>query len=581
MIASRVLRRFAPLFAVAALLVSPPASAQVQLIPQAPAPSTAPAQAPSAPSGVAVEELGGLDSEAVGALGASEAGLPDALWSGLSRGSVAALIDGMPATTGFPTGRDLARRILLFGGALPPADGGAPVSVLRARISALVRLGFARDAAALAQAGSDALTDPAGRRALAESQLVAGDLPEACGAAVNSGGIAEESDFFWQKLLAFCQAVAGQTDQASLSAQTLYDVAGDDPVYFGLMDALTLNLAPSLGGRTPEGPLHIAMLRVTEAPLPVALAAGPDPGIALLAARRAKPLVAAEAAAVRGIMPPEELAEKYMAERFKASALNTPLEVLDRVSPPAARALLYQVALRWDSPPLKAEAVSEAVTRAQADGVLMAVAPLFRAVIDFSATADLLWFAEDAARLFYLAGDLDSARRWHQLLRDASAVDAAAATADAGLWHLAVLTGETGPALGRSRAGWEDAILAAHGDPTDGAARVAFLSALVQAAIGGDAVAGDAAARSVALSAPAETGPGASAALLHMLDRAAAKGRVGEAVILALAGLAVDAPDKLAPSTMTAAVRALADVGLQRDARRLAVEAAVLSTSRR
>lgn len=518
-----------------------------------------------------------MDSEAVGAIAASEAGLPDGLWTGLSRGAVAALIDGIPTTTAFPTGRDLARRLLLFGGALPPADGGPEISVLRARISALTRLGFAREAAALAQAGADALTDPSGRRALAESQLVADDLPAACGAAANSGGIAEEPDFFWQKLLAFCQAVAGQTDQAGLSAQTLYDAVDDDPVYFGLMDALTLNLAPSLGGKTPEGPLHIAMLRVTDAPLPVALAAGPDPGIALLAARRAKPLAAAEAAAMRGIMPPDELAEKYKAERFKASALDTPLEVLDRVSPPAARALLYQVALRWDSPPLKAEAVSEAVARAQADGVLMAIAPLFRAVIDFPATADLLWFAEDAARLFYLAGDLDAARRWHQLLRDASAVDADAAAADAGLWHLAVLTGETGPALGRSRAGWDDAIRGAYRDPAKGAARVAFLTALVQAAIGGDALAGDAIARTQVLAAPAETGPGASAALLHLLDRAAAKGRIGETAILALAGLAVDAPKTPAPGTMTAAVRALADVGLPRDARRLAVEAAVLS----
>jgi hypothetical protein len=584
MTASRAPRRAAArglaALALAAVLVAP-AAAQVQLVPGAAPRQAAPSPVqPGAPEGVAVEELGGLDSEAVGALSASEAGLPDALWTDLSRASITALIDGLPTTTGFPGGRDLAKRLLLFGGALPPEDSDTTVSVLRARISALARLGFARDAGNLAAAGADALTDPAGRRAVAEAQLVADDLPGACGAAVNAGD-APEPDLFWQKLLAFCQAVAGQSDQASLSAQTLLDLGVDDPVYFGLMDALTLDLSPDLGGRIPAGPLHTAMLRVTEAPLPVALVDGPDPGIALEAARRASPLSAAEAAAVRGIMSAEELAERYGAERFKASALEAPLEVLDRVSAPAARALLYQVASTWDNAPLKAEAVAEAVARARADGVLMAVAPLFRAVVDFPATADLLWFAEDAARLFYLSGDVEAARRWHGLLRDAAAIDPNAAVADAGLWHLAVLSGETGAALGRSRAGWEDAIRTAERDDVAGDARVAFLSALVRAATVGDAISTDATTRAAALAAPTETGVGASAALLQLLDRAAANKRVGEVAVLSLAALAAAPPDALAPGTMVAAIRALAEVGLQEDARRLAIEAAVLSAAGR
>lgn len=554
-----------------------PAAAQVQLFPPAETDGsvdTAPVPSvPAAPEGMSVESLDSVDAEAVGAVVDPDAALPAQMWTGLSRGSVVALIDGLPAAVDYPAARSLARRLLLTAASLPPADNQPPVSVLRARVAALARMGFSADAATLAQTGADALRDPAGQTALARAQLAAYDLPGACG---TTGGVdAGAAASFWAKLLAFCQAVAGQKDQASLAAQTLLDTGEDDPLYFSLMDSITLGLSPEVGGMTARGPMHYAMLRYADAPVPADVR---DPNVALLAAQRGDDLAAAESASLRGILPPGDLADKYLAEKFKESALDKPLEVLDRVSPAGGRALLYQVLLRWEIPALKAEAVATALARASADGVGLAVAPVFAGpALEIPPSADLLWFAEDAARLFYRTGHVDRARAWHALLRNASLADAAAAEADARLWHLAMLTGETGTALGRSRQGWEAAVVNGARDADAGRTYLDFLKALVAAATGAEALAGDAGLRASAMAAKPERATGAPALTLAMLDRAAAAGRSGETVALGVAALASAPAADLAPATVTAVVRALAAVGLERDARRLAVEAAVLA----
>ncbi|MEQ8830838.1 MAG: hypothetical protein RLW87_13635 [Alphaproteobacteria bacterium] len=553
------------------------AQAQVQLFPPVETESTAseapaPAQ-PSAPEGMSVESLDSVDAEAVGAVVDPSEALPPTLWTGLSRATVAALIDGLPAAGDYPAARSLSRRLLLTAASLPPADSDPPISVLRARVAALARLGFAADAATLAQTGADALRDPQGQAALAGAQLAAFDLPGACATAVQAS--TRDTSSFWAKLLAFCQAVAGQKDQASLAAQTLLDTGEDDPLYFMLMDSITLDLAPEVGGMTAAGPLHYAMLRYADAPVPADLR---DPNIALLAVQRSDDLAAAEAAALRGLLPPGDLADKYLAEKFKDSALDTPLEVLDRISPAGGRALLYQVLLRWEIPALRAEAVSTALNRASADGVGLAVAPVFAGpALDIPPSADLLWFAEDAARLFYRTGHIDRARAWHALLRNAALTDTAAAESDARLWHLAMLTGETGTALGRSRQGWEEAVVSGARDADRGRAHLAFLQALIAASTGAEAVAGEAELRAAAMAAGAEDGPGASALTLDLLDQAASAGRSGETAALSIAALASAPAPELSPSTVTAVVRALRRAGLQRDARRLAVEAAVLA----
>jgi hypothetical protein len=528
---------------------------------------------PTAPSGMAVETLGAVDTEAVGALPDSVAALPPDLWSGLSRNTIAALINGLNGNGDYPVARGLAKRLLLSAAALPPQDSGTQVSVLKARIEALARLGFAGDAGMLARAGADALRDPDGLAAVARAQLAAYDLPEACSTASNA--VAQSNDVFWQKLIAFCQAVAGQKDQASLAAQTLFDTGVKDPVYFTLMDSITLGLAPELKALTPEGAMHYAMLRFSGAPVPFS---STDPLITQLAVQQAPDLDVAESAARRGLLSSEALADKYLSEAFKSAALDAPLEALDKISPAAGRALLYQVLLKWEIPALRAEAVSVALTRARSDGLLIAIAPVFATpAMTIPPSNDLLWFAEDAARLFYMTGHTDRARQWHALLRSHATTNADSAASNARLWHLAMLSGETGQALGQSRRDWDRAIIDGAEDPDAGRAHLETLKALVQAATGGEPLASEADLRTDAMAAHPETGISAAALPLHLLTRAAEAKRTGEVVALSVTVLSIGPAQELNPSTPIAVVRALTAVGLQRDARQLALETAVLS----
>lgn len=63
------------------------------------------------------------------------------------------------------------------------------------------------------------------------------------------------------------------------------------------------------------------------------------------------------------------------------------------------------------------------------------------------------------------------------------------------------------------------------------------------------------------------------AAILRALDGAASAGRVGEAVALALIAIGPDGPDAVHPEALFRAVTALRAVGLEDDARALALEA--------
>jgi hypothetical protein len=63
------------------------------------------------------------------------------------------------------------------------------------------------------------------------------------------------------------------------------------------------------------------------------------------------------------------------------------------------------------------------------------------------------------------------------------------------------------------------------------------------------------------------------AAILRALDGAAAEGRVGEVAALALIAIGPDGPDSVHPEALFRAVAALKAVGLEPDARALALEA--------
>jgi hypothetical protein len=142
----------------------------------------------------------------------------------------------------------------------------------------------------------------------------------------------------------------------------------------------------------------------------------------------------------------------------------------------------------------------------------------------------------------------------------------------AGLWPLVALAGKAGPAK-EAAAEFERwwAVQAKTGESAVQAARAERLLTLLAAL--GITLGDEAWARAVGASSAA-AGSAVSPATLHMINRAAADRRRGEAVALALVALGPAGP-AAGSLAVDAAVRALRAVGLERESRALALESAV------
>jgi len=215
--------------------------------------------------------------EAAGLVGAGSVGMDDAMWGATDGARAIALIDAAEPAALYSVDR-LVRRVLVAG-ATPPenADG-----LLAARSRALVRFGAAEEASSLAgAAGRDA--SPALRRARAEAALIVGRDETLCekdvlgaDAPPSSGG----TDTFWSGLRAYCLARTGDP-LAAVAVNAMVELGSVDPSDAPLLEALVdeslIDYVP-VPHASALTPLRIAMLRsmgrankpsIESAPLPM------------------------------------------------------------------------------------------------------------------------------------------------------------------------------------------------------------------------------------------------------------------------------------------------------------------------
>jgi hypothetical protein len=224
---------------------------------------------------------------------------------------------------------------------------------------------------------------------------------------------------------------------------------------------------------------------------------------------------------------------------------------------------------------------------------------------------DLAWFAADAGSALYFAGAFDDAAKWAALAKAepapaggrskaASPQGGPGLPSDAALWPFAQLASPkpavaegSAPSLAaagpggivtaplvtvRSPEGFDETAFERWWNAAEGlgaevrSARAARILTLAEAL--GVQVGDGAWARLLAAPAPAPaavTMP--SPGLMAGLKRAAAGGRVGETVLIALTVLGTERPSKLDIRILAPIVQALRLVGLDEPARKLAVEA--------
>lgn len=546
------------------ILLASPASAQlgapIPLVPGAPgtAPATPVPAEPQSGDNINATPLAPVDTAWVGILGAADGALPRSMWQGTPRAKVAAALRLLKPTTS-PELQDLTRRLLLSDAMAPagPDAPGEPLAQLRIdRVLALGRIDGAGLINALPQAQ---ITEAIDRDSL-ELRFAANDLGGACTLAQDRAQ--RYGNPWWDRALIACQALKGNFDQAGLGLSAMRDRKTlDDPVFEALIE--TIDGRRRKLDRLPDPtPMRMALLAAAKLPLPEeALDEAGPAALAVWATSDKVPvaerLAAGERAEALGALPPGGLGLLYGAIEATAAEKKAALDSDRLPDEPRARAILYDIARADAKPSTRVAALGplldDAGRRDAYVNMARLIAPL---VIELRPDPDLEDFAGEAARVLLAAGHADLAAPWIDLAKEPElrvlAALAGAPSGDGGvpLKEAAAALTEHDAASAPDQIDLLAALLAALGQPSSDV----DLAPLFKAAY---------------------TGPIPGAALWLDQQQASAGGRLGETVLTSL--LLASADDKLTSATIVLArvVSGLKAVGLEADARALAVEAAL------
>jgi len=539
------------------------------------------------PQGIEINPLAELDPDSLGTLDPDNGGLGLDLWQGSDRRVIEDLLRSLPANSGSPTLRALAIRLLLSNARAPLAKEDAEIGagkggseneapLLRARIDRLFAMGAITPLRSLFHVVPQRYDSDAVAQIRVNADLLAGDDEVACRLVRNNIAIYPQSAF-WSKTLIYCQFLAGETTQATLGIDLLREgAAEEDSAFMTLAGFLLGGEARPLDAQEIE-PLHFAMMRFAKYPEAPASVAGTSVWLQTSVATwdgapRDLRAEASESAVAAGALDAAILAGIYGEFVFTEEQRATALTTVETLPPVEGRALLYQVTRDQPVEAARAEVVRVALDQALDNGGYAALMPVLLPMIaPLQPSSDLSWFADTAGRALYLSGDAAAAARWYFLAANRGKEGAHNFNA---LWPYSRLTGSAVQPRSYSLANWgRFALESEKTDPNDVIADQALLLATFRA-LGeqdpmrwSDLVSGEG----------GEARPMASAPLLFSLREAAEAGRRGEAISLALVLLGDDGPASGHPVALSAALSALAQVGLVADARALAMEAAAAS----
>ncbi len=540
--------------------------------PPIPVEQTAP-EGERAPAGIEVDPLGIAAADGSGLLEPDQGGLGLEMWRGTGRAAVELLLQRLPAGVASPAMHDLARRLLMSNATPPEGAAGANLTLLR--VERLVALGDTKDAAALMALLPEREVDGAAARLGLDAMLLSGDADGACTwAEALIRQLPDEA--YLQQALIFCQARAGRANEAMLGLDLMREQGQEpDTTFVALVEAVAAGQGDEV--ELPENPdaLHLAMLQAAGQALPPALAASGRPEVLALLTKDPKleaatRIDAAERGLALGIVPPETVIQLYLDMPTQPGELEAALQLPDAGYGAQMRAVLYQAAARSAQPAPRAQLLERALQLARRQGRYLASVAVNRALLmDLAPRPEIAWLAEEAARALYAAGRYEQATAWIDLARTSNEPKAEAARpALALLARIAGGTAVTGDSTGLAPA------LAGGPDDASAGERAARILSILEAfgARGSETWAVPAAAGT-----PAEGTRGVDPVLWFALGDAAADGRVGETVLLALVGLGPEGPAGANPIVLYRVLDSLRRIGLEREARALAFEAAIAS----
>jgi hypothetical protein len=572
--ASRVERRFLAfplILATVCCLVWPALAQSGAPVPLYPAPSVSPPPAAAPPSdvpppptgdaGIEAEPLAPVDPAWVGTLGAADRALPRNLWSTTPRGFIAVALPLLQPTNS-PVLQDLARRLLLSDAIAPPGpDPANTPSLAELRLDRLLALGDGDGATLIDALPQNNASEKFDRDAV-ELRITAGDLAGACRTITDRVG--RYRNPWWDQALVACQVLTGAYDQANLGLSALRDQkATRDPVFEALIEAI-LGHRGKVDKLPDPTPLRMTLLAAAKLPLPADVLANAGPAaLAVWATSDKVPitarLAAAEKAEAFGALPPAGLGLLYGAVGARPEEQGALLKSGKLPDDPRSRAILYDLARTNGPGAMRVAALAPLIADARRRGAFVPLARLVAPLVaELQPAPEFQSFAGDAARVLLAARDNDHAAPW---------VDLAGRPELRVIDDFAQASGNednTQPPLG-------DAIAALSAlDPTAAPHQADLLVSLAAAL--GEPLGG---IDSAGLLRAAHQGMLPNGALWLDQQQAAKAGRIGETVLTTL--LLASAGDRLSgePIVLAHAIAGLEAVGLDADARAIAVEAAL------
>jgi hypothetical protein len=531
----------------------------------APAP-VAPVQplSPEAPDDFVVEGLAPPEADAIGLTG-PDGGFDRTFWRGSNPAAIAALLSDLPVVTRIPALRRLTRKLLVTGS--PVAGEGASGQMLASRMSRLLAMGDLDAARRLADQLPATATDSELTRDAAEIALLQGDADSAC--RLSDAVALTTTAAYWSKVGVYCRLATADRDGARLGLDLMRDAGQDtDAAFFELATALAdQTVAPPLHGLLAPEPIHVALLALANWPLPSEALAEASPPVLAAAVRRpalagTQLLPVAERAFLVGAAAADQVAAVYVEEADDGAGADP--KIADAWDA-EARAAVY-LAVREETDPSRRADLLDTTWQAAAGAERFLIGKVFaQPLTTLPVDRDLAGEAPSIARAL-LAADLPEwAARWRSLLEAEASQDTRSARAVRGLAPLFVLANPEGrasvPGIDAAIEVLLPAAMVDHG-PT---VRLFALLDGIGVPIDIDPLATH---RESQASVEAN-------ALLWDLERAAADGRVGDTVLVAL-HLLDGRPEAADPETLTACLRALRQVGLDRDARAIAVATALI-----
>ncbi len=533
-----------------------------------------------------VEELKQLDPESLGTLAIEEGGFGALMWDGSSRRNIERLLSKLPTRSTSRAMRDLMRRLLLSSAKAP--IGGPLVSgkkdLIGTRLELLSAMGDLSGVSSLikevpATAHTDRLL-----RSEVDALFMRNDNAGVCSLVASQIGYVETP--YWQKAFIFCQSLAGEHEKAALGASLLRETGDNDQIFNGLLEHLSgLGVYKVASLANPE-PLHFAMVRAAKADLPSDVTSSNNPAIlrTIATSPNARPelrLDAAERAEAMGALRTDVLRQLYAGVTFSEKALENPLTTADAQRSPLSRALLYRKALVENVPAATAEVLSKALKLARDGGRLPSLARVYLPILQtIIPTQDFVWFSPEVIRALLAAGDLKSASQWFIMLKNAALLDSNAAKILGEIQPLARLAGAI------DDTDWNGAGLAkwwqiSNSQKEEGAVspeviqtRAALLFNLLDSF--GDEVGDE--EWGLLLDGPAQsTAVMPRPAFWRSLEIAAQNLRIGETILLSLLALGESGPAQASPTVLHKVIKSLRIIGLEQEARSLALEAAVAS----